>query len=148
MSDIDKLQSTDVLLRTGQLNEKELSCPDCGSPMKLRSGKHSLFYGCTRWPKCNGSHGAHSTGNPNRIGKPLGKPADANTRVYRRDAHKVFDKYWRDKKMSRSAAYRWLAKRMGIVGNKNQLNLKKCHIGMFTLAQCKQVIKICEKEIK
>jgi DNA topoisomerase-1 len=32
------------------------TCPKCGSPMKLRSGKGgSFFLGCTKYPKCKGT---------------------------------------------------------------------------------------------
>jgi hypothetical protein len=30
-------------------------CPRCGSDTVLRSGKHGLFYGCTKYPVCRGS---------------------------------------------------------------------------------------------
>lgn len=27
-------------------------CPECGSPVDLKNGKHGLFYGCSNFPKC------------------------------------------------------------------------------------------------
>ena len=27
-------------------------CPECGSPVNLKEGKHGLFYGCSKFPKC------------------------------------------------------------------------------------------------
>ena len=30
----------------------EKVCTDCGSDMKLKSGKYGYFYGCTNFPKC------------------------------------------------------------------------------------------------
>lgn len=27
-------------------------CPECGSPVYLKNGKHGLFYGCSNFPKC------------------------------------------------------------------------------------------------
>jgi len=30
-------------------------CPECSSPMILRSGKRGLFYGCTNYPPCKGT---------------------------------------------------------------------------------------------
>ena len=43
------------------------ACPDCGGDMVLREtrkftprdGRPRKFYGCIRWPECNGIHGAH-----------------------------------------------------------------------------------------
>ena len=31
------------------------TCPDCGSPMKLRPGRRGLFLGCSKYPKCKGT---------------------------------------------------------------------------------------------
>lgn len=34
------------------------ACPDCGSPMALRSGKFGEFYGCTAYPRCTTTRAA------------------------------------------------------------------------------------------
>ncbi len=34
--------------------ETEKLCPKCGSPMKLRRGRYGPFYGCSRYPDCDG----------------------------------------------------------------------------------------------
>lgn len=34
------------------------SCPVCSSPMILRTGGKGVFYGCTTFPKCNGTKNA------------------------------------------------------------------------------------------
>ncbi len=31
------------------------TCPTCGGPMKLRTGKHGEFWGCVRYPDCRGT---------------------------------------------------------------------------------------------
>jgi DNA-binding helix-hairpin-helix protein with protein kinase domain len=31
------------------------SCPRCGSPMLRRSGRYGQFWGCSRYPRCNGT---------------------------------------------------------------------------------------------
>jgi len=54
-------------------------------PMKLQTGKHGLFYGCTNHPKCNGSHGACEDGSPKGI------PAKAETRQWRQKAIAAVD---------------------------------------------------------
>lgn len=38
----------------------EIRCPKCGSPMVLRTAKRGInagrkFYGCSRYPQCNGT---------------------------------------------------------------------------------------------
>jgi len=35
--------------------EPILYCPRCGAPLKLRSGVHGEFYGCTGYPNCRGT---------------------------------------------------------------------------------------------
>ena len=30
------------------------SCPECGSPMKLRQGRKGWFLGCSKYPRCKG----------------------------------------------------------------------------------------------
>jgi len=32
-----------------------VTCPDCGAPMRLRDGKKGKFYGCSTYPKCKGT---------------------------------------------------------------------------------------------
>ncbi len=54
-----------------------LPCPDCGSDMRLRTGRFGRFYGCSRYPACRGTHTA------TRDGEPAGIPADAKTRRMR-----------------------------------------------------------------
>ena len=43
------------------------------------------FWACTRYPECKGAHGAH----PN--GKPLGTPANEETKQLRQIAHTYLD---------------------------------------------------------
>jgi DNA topoisomerase-1 len=35
-------------------NLTEKPCPKCGAPMALRRGRYGPFYGCTRYPNCDG----------------------------------------------------------------------------------------------
>jgi DNA topoisomerase I len=34
------------------------TCPECGSPMKLRPGRRGYFLGCSKYPKCRGTREA------------------------------------------------------------------------------------------
>lgn len=115
---------------TAYAKAQALDCPECGAPMKLRSSRYGLFYGCTKYPACNGTHGAH----PN--GAPLGTPADAETKAARIRAHAVFDALWKGPKASltRCGAYLELQSKMG-------LRSDEAHIGKFTKEQCEQLIR-------
>jgi ssDNA-binding Zn-finger/Zn-ribbon topoisomerase 1 len=115
----------------------DLVCPECGAPMHLRySRKHQRsFYGCTRWPACSGTHGAHDDG------RPKGVPGDAATRNARMRAHDVFDQLWKPRgrgRMSRRGAYRWMRQAMG-------LTPAEAHIGNFNTTQCEQLVQLVQQ---
>lgn len=110
-------------------------CPDCGSRMLLRKSRYGLFYACVTWPACPGAHGAHRT-----TGQPLGVPANKATKAARIEAHAAFDRLWKTGLMSRSAAYRWLASRLGLTAD-------QCHIGRFDEATCRKVVKVLDEEL-
>jgi hypothetical protein len=121
-------------------------CPDCGSPMQLRettkikykkSGQPRKFWGCTRYPLCKATHGAHPDG------RPLGIPGNAETKQARILAHEAFDALWKTKMpmFSRGQAYRWLQCELG-------LGKQDCHIGSFDVATCQRVIQLCQERIK
>lgn len=109
----------------------DLKCGECGSLMVLRkSRKYSNpFYGCSRFPECKGAHGAHADG------RPLGTPADRKTSAARIVAHDVFDRLWKQKRMSRAQAYAWMRQAMG-------LSEAEAHIGHFTVAQCERLVSL------
>jgi ssDNA-binding Zn-finger/Zn-ribbon topoisomerase 1 len=31
---------------------KDVECPDCGLPMKLKEGRYGFFWGCEGYPQC------------------------------------------------------------------------------------------------
>jgi ssDNA-binding Zn-finger/Zn-ribbon topoisomerase 1 len=106
-------------------------CGECGAPMALRDGAYGRFWGCSRWPACNGVHGAHPSG------APLGVPANAETRLARIGAHTAFDRVWQSGSMSRRGAYRWMQKVL-------RLSSTEAHIGRLTLAQCRALERAVE----
>lgn len=112
-----------------------LTCPECGAPMVLRTSRYGPFYGCSTYPACKGSHGAHKNGIP------LGTPANAATKLARIEAHEVFDTLWKRRGMSRWEAYRWLATEL-------KLTPDQCHIGLFDEAQCQRVIQAVQARRK
>lgn len=114
-----------------------IECPYCGKFARKISGRilypyrrdlrQLEFYRCD---PCDAHVGTHKNS-----GKPLGKLANAELRRAKMLAHKAFDPIWQEGKLSRPAAYGWLA-------NKMHITRYKCHIGMFNLEQCEQVLSV------
>ena len=112
-------------------------CPYCGKLTDLVSGdviykkrpdlKELNFYLCEA---CDAYVGTHKGTQ-----KPLGSPANKELREWRSLAHFYFDDQWKSGKVSRSCAYHELASKMGI-------SKPDCHIAMFNIEQCKQVVKM------
>jgi len=103
-------------------------CPECGEPMILRDSKYGLFYGCTAFPQCKASHGAHK-----KTGQPLGIPADKMTKKARIEAHDAFDQLWKGKHMARGEAYQWMQEAM-------EMTEEEAHIGRFGADQCEELV--------
>lgn len=113
-----------------------LECPDCGAPMRfIRNSRFGNFYGCSRYPVCQNTHGAHPDGTP------LGKPANKATREARIRAHAAFDRLWHGGRGSRGQAYSWMRKRLG-------LTREQAHIGLFDAEQCERLIALVEEHLK
>lgn len=102
-------------------------CPICRSKMVLKDSRYGKFWGCSQWPKCKGTHGAH----PN--GKPLGVPAEDETKKARIEAHAKFDIWWKKEGLTRKEAYKNLQRIMN-------LTAADAHIGRFTKEQCQQLL--------
>lgn len=131
-------------------------CPYCSSAVKLTSSRklYARDYGfiwlCSAYPKCDTYVGCHK-GTKN----PLGTPANAPLRKFRNLAHSSFDTLWRRKQkkllketkqyqvksntkyLARSSGYKWLSEMLNV-------EFEKCHIGMFEIEKCKQVINVCK----
>lgn len=114
------------------VKDLKVVCGECSAPMALKPSRYGLFWACTRYPECDGKHGAHPDG------RPLGIPANKATKAARIRAHDAFDAYWRSQGWERSAAYRWLREQMG-------LSKAECHIGRFDIEQCDLVIRVVER---
>lgn len=92
------------------------------------------FYGCSRFPECRGTHGAHPDG------RPLGIPANKATRKARIEAHRFFDLLWKPAegqkaRMTRSQAYSWMRKKM-------KLTETEAHFSKFTQEQCETCVRV------
>jgi ssDNA-binding Zn-finger/Zn-ribbon topoisomerase 1 len=89
---------------------------------------YGKFYGCVRWPDCKGTHGAHQS-----TGEPLGIPANAETKKARILAHEAFDTLWKNGKMSRKEAYKWMQENLS-------LTKEEAHISRFDKETCERLI--------
>lgn len=112
----------------------EVKCPHCGEKAHLSVGKE--VYGgrpdlyeipificrpCKAWVGCHPG-----------TKKPLGTPANEETRKARSLAHATFDPLWKKGYMTRGCAYGWMRKQMG-------LSKEASHIAMMTKEQCYQL---------
>lgn len=116
-------------------------CPYCGDAPVLVTGA-SLYHGhvpmCDEawfWqcPRCRAHVGCHAGTQ-----RPLGRVANERTRKARRRAHLAFDPLWKDRLWPRSAAYKWLAARLGIA-------TAVCHISMMDETQCDKVVELMDE---
>lgn len=135
---VDDVSLDGPMLTTAKypLARTDLKCADCGADMQIRSSSKypKPFYGCSRFPECRGSHGAYIDG------RPMGIPANKETKLARIQAHKVFDVIWKDELVkSRRAAYSWMGTRMG-------LNKMQCHISMFDKDMCEKLIALVKED--
>jgi len=60
---------------------------------------------------------------------------DDDLKILRCRTHSVFDELWKDGYMTRSEAYTWLRKEMGLTKD-------QCHIALFDRQECYEVIKL------
>lgn len=114
-------------------------CDACASFDVIFTGNERLYgkpYG--EWPycylclACGAAVGCH----PNTR-FPLGRMADKATRQMRAAAHRHFDPLWKSQAMTRTEAYKMLAKHLSIP-------LEQCHISQLNIEQLKLVIDQCK----
>lgn len=117
-------------------------CPYCGDRSVHTSDRAVYttgFGGMIYWCKyCDAYVGCHK----HKPTESKGRLADKELRSWKILAHQYFDGMWKAKKsvranVARSQAYRWLAVEMDI-------QPEYCHIGMFDVEECKQVVDICK----
>ncbi len=130
---------------------KALKCPYCGrKPVYVDSKEvylrsYGMIYLCR---PCHAWVGVHKNTN-----KPLGRLANKELRYWKKRAHFFFDQLWqkaiaqgRTKRQARLDAYTWLSEEL-------RIDFDHCHIGMFSILDCKKVEVVCkpyckEKEYK
>ena len=114
-------------------------CIYCGAPVlftdsKIVYGKsYGYFYLCSN-TNCGAHVGIHKEGQYKD--EPLGRLADATLRHWKQQAHSSFDLLWKGKSriMTRKEAY-------SVAQNLLGLDADFCHIGMFNVEQCKELIQ-------
>lgn len=121
-------------------------CPYCAAESKLVTGADLYphradladlrFWQCK---PCDAYVGCHKKESGQGDGtQPLGRLANAELRRAKSQAHAAFDPRWKMRTMSRSKAYAWLARELG-------LPVDRTHIGDFDVETCRRVVEICRK---
>lgn len=118
------------------MSKKAPECPYCGCKSKLVKGDviypHRQDLYKLNFYMCEYNHDRAYVGCHKGSSNPLGRLASAELRKLKSEAHQAFDPIWRQKYMTRSEAYQWLADSLGIPK-------PHCHIGMFDESTCKRV---------
>lgn len=98
-------------------------------------GEHPYIYRCD---DCGAFVGSHKGTNI-----PLGTLADHETREARKRAHSAFDHIWKNSRgaVTRSAAYRWLATKLGIQKH-------ECHMAWFDKETCAKVVRFSLERLR
>jgi hypothetical protein len=118
------------------------TCPYCKAKVHIKSA--TVVYGpgtdygkvliCSRYPTCDAYVGCHRSSC-----QPKGTMANSELRALRVQAHKYFDMLWKEKGMSRHAAYDWLTVALKVN--------KQVHIGESDIARCRQIIEVVREKI-
>jgi len=114
----------------------EVICPYCEAPAELVDSEeiYGQSYGMS-W-LCRPCWAYVGTHKNSKYHAPFGTLANKKLRELRKEAHRVFDPVWENTSMSRRGAYNWLARTL-------EIPIKRAHIGQFNVAECQQVIEVC-----
>lgn len=116
------------------------ACACCGALMALEQtqrfrypdGRARWFWRCET-AACDGIHGAHPDG------RPLGTPADNETRAARIEAHDALSDLMAVCGLGKDEAYLWMQSAM-------KMTARAAHIGRMDLAQCRTLMAACAQE--
>lgn len=106
-------------------------CPYCKGESEyvdssiIYGQSYGMIYICF---KCDAYCGVHAGTDT-----ALGRLANKELRYWKKEAHKYFDKLWKQKHVSRTEAYKRLSEHLKIPA-------KYTHIGMFSVETCKEVV--------
>lgn len=111
-----------------------VKCPECSADMILRNSKYGKFYGCSTFPVCQATHGAH----PN--GKPLGVPGNTELKLLRMKAHaqleSLFGKWETLTRKAKNKMYVWLKE-----------NTESGHVGMMGKEEVTKLLETISSEL-
>jgi ssDNA-binding Zn-finger/Zn-ribbon topoisomerase 1 len=115
---------------TGKVEGLRCAEPGCDGVLELRWSipLGRWFYGCSRWPGCEGILPA------NENGSPRGRPRTRELQGWRNRAHGAFDPIWQEGHCSRNGAYGWLQEVM-------ELTADEAHMFEMSIEQCKRVVE-------
>ncbi|HBO1621254.1 TPA: hypothetical protein L4F53_000880 [Pseudomonas aeruginosa] len=121
-----------------------IGCPHCGGLVRLVSNR--VIYGREYgdWPyayACTGTGCGAYVGLHPDTDVPLGTLADKPLRDARNRCKRPFERIWRDKLMTRSQAYAWLAAEL-------QIMPPECHFGLFDVDRCERAKRICDQYLE
>lgn len=116
-------------------------CPYCGTPLVIMKGEripypdrkykldgyYWLCFPCQAWVGCHRG-----------TGRPLGTAAKSNLRKLRKRVHLRFDPLWKNKLMTRTDAYKWLAEIL-------EIPVYECHTGYFREELCIKTLQLMDK---
>lgn len=110
-------------------------CDYCGNDVVLTSNAeiYGKVYGngkCYLCRGCRASVGVHYD-----LKTPLGRLANNELKKLKKQAHDLFDVYWKNGLISRQNCYTKLAEKLNI-------SLKECHFGWFDKAELLKAIEI------
>lgn len=117
-------------------------CPYCGSHTILRSAdgiyrdnsRDEMLYVCKNYPACDAYV---------RVQKgttiPLGTVANRELRELRAEAHRQFDKLYKQGYMSKHDAYQWLGAVLGV-------SASQAHIAQLGVCGCNLVIREAKRQ--
>ncbi|MEE1504393.1 MAG: zinc-finger-containing protein [Acutalibacteraceae bacterium] len=130
--------STKTKYKKKKTSNGPVKCPYCGRNAELRSSEgiyksdkygHQMLWVCSNYPECD----AYVRCQPGTK-LPLGELANGELRALRREAHKFFDELYKNGKMSREGAYRWLSDLLC-------KPMQEVHISCLSDYHCKLVIE-------
>jgi hypothetical protein len=127
--------------------ERSLPVPEhcdvcCSTNIELTTNDvvYGELYG--EWPQIYLCHDCKSyVGTHKGTTTPLGRMANQRTRRLRVAVHKVFDKLWLEKLMTRSNAYNWLALQL-------KIDPQECHISWLNDEQLVEAAAISAEHLR
>lgn len=120
---------------------KNMRCPYCKSPVRLRSAEgiyqdnktDAQLYVCGRYPACD----AYVRCHPGTT-IPMGTLADGKLRRMRMEAHRWFELMCACEQLNKRDAYDWLARLLYVPRS-------QAHIGYLGEYYCQSVMDECKK---